>query len=235
MPVQYPGRMTLLHIETSTHRGSAAITHDDRLVAYRQLPADQPQSATLAPAIRAMLDECGLRPANLSAISVSAGPGSYTGLRVGSSTAKAMAYSLGLPLVDIPTLYALAWRARVSWPDAAFYLPLIDARRTEVYAVLFDHALEPAGPVMSVCLDDPAFYSLLPPSGHIIACGDGCLKIPLDLEERTGLRIDRTLVQDATLLPGPAAERLAAGRTADPIHFVPDYLKPPNITTPKNR
>lgn len=227
--------MTLLHIETSTHRGSAAITREGRIVAYRQLPADQPQSATLTPAIRDMLGECGLRPSDLAAVSVSAGPGSYTGLRVGSSTAKAMAYSLGVPLVDISTLYALAYQARMSWPDAAFYLPLIDARRTEVYAVLFNHALEPLGPVRSVCLDDPAFPGLVPTVGDVIVCGDGGLKIPFDLEERTGIRIDRTLVQDATLLPGPAAERLAAGHTADPIHFVPDYLKPPNITTPKNR
>ncbi len=227
--------MTLLHIETSTHRGSAAITREGRIVAYRQLPADQPQSATLAPTIQAMLEACSLRPADLGAISVSAGPGSYTGLRVGSSTAKAMAYSLGLPLVGVPTLYALAYQARVSWPDAAFYLPMIDARRTEVYTVLFNHALAPVGQVMSVCLDDPAFHGLLPPSGDVIACGDGSLKIPPGLEKRTGLRIDRTVVQDATLLPGPAAERLAAGRTADPIHFVPEYLKPPNITTPKNR
>ena len=227
--------MTLLHIETSTHRGSAAITREGRIVAYRQLPADHPQSATLTPAIRAMLDALHLRPADLEAISVSAGPGSYTGLRVGSSTAKAMAYSLGLPLVGVPTLYALAFQARLSWPDAAFYLPLIDARRTEVYAVLFDHALSPVGPVMSVCLDDPAFQGFLPRSGDIVVCGDGGLKIPPDQAERTGLRIDRTLIQDATLLPGPSAERLAAGHTADPIHFVPDYLKPPNITTPKNR
>jgi tRNA threonylcarbamoyladenosine biosynthesis protein TsaB len=146
-----------------------------------------------------------------------------------------MAYSLGLPMVEVPTLYALAYQARTSWPDAAYYLPLIDARRTEVYAVLYDHALAPIGPVMSVCLDDPAFAGMLPPSGDVIICGDGGLKIPGDLLARTGLRIDRTLIQDATLLPGPAAERLAAGRTADSIRFVPDYLKPPNITTPKNR
>ncbi len=119
-------------------------------------------TAMLAPAIEAIMNEFALTPADLSAIAVSSGPGSYTGLRVGSSTVKAMAYSLGKPILAVHTLKALAKAAFDQYPDAEYALPMIDARRREVYAALFDRTLNEIWPVSSVILDEAFFLEGLP-------------------------------------------------------------------------
>lgn len=226
--------MVILHIETSTHLGSAGISRRGSLVAHRALPADVAQAASLAPTIGRLLDDIGLTPGDLEGIAVSAGPGSYTGLRVGGATAKAMAIALRLPLVGIPTPLALAHAARQSHPDAAYYMPMIDARRTEVYVAMYDHQLRPVWPVSSALLDDPRFMASIPTDGDILVSGDGSLKLPEALREKAGLRTDTHLLADAAFLVEPAIHRLTSGEIEDPVRFVPDYLKPPNITTQKN-
>jgi len=190
-------------------------------------------TALLAPAIEELLKSASLVPGDLGAIAVSSGPGSYTGLRVGSSTAKAMAYSLGRPLISVPTLMALASAAFERHPEARYAMPMIDARRKEVYSILYDRSMSEVWPVSSVILSEEFFETGIPMDGKVICCGDGSLKIGELSSKARNLTIDATIQCRARHLIKPAMEAQGEGKYQDPLHFVPYYHKPPNITEPK--
>ncbi len=126
--------MLVLGVETSTTQGGVALVGDDRLVSEYLLNVEATHSERLLPAIDRMLCEAGVGLDAISGIAVSIGPGSFTGLRIGLSTVKGLAYATGLPVVGVPTLEALAWAV----PFAAEQVcPVLDARKHEVYAALF--------------------------------------------------------------------------------------------------
>src|SRR5690349_15060759 len=133
--------MYILHIETSTKICSVAISEDDRLLEHVDLPEGMNHTALLTPAIAEILKTCQLIPKDLGAVAVSSGPGSYTGLRVGSSTAKAMAYSLKIPIIPVPTLLALASAGMIKHPGSSAAIPMLDARRNEVYMAMYGPGL----------------------------------------------------------------------------------------------
>lgn len=225
--------MYILHIETSTGICSVALSQGRQILACHDMEEGMNHTAMLAPAIEAMMKEAALAPADLSAIAVSSGPGSYTGLRVGSSTVKAMAYSLGKPLLAVDTLKALAKAAFDKHPEAEFALPMIDARRKEVYAALFDRSLYEIWPVSSVILDEEFFLKGLPPSGKIIAVGDGSVKIGDLALLVPDLVVDPGIRCSARYLVPLAMDLFEKETFENPLHFVPYYHKPPNITEPK--
>lgn len=126
--------MLVLGVETSTMQGGVALVGEDRLVSEYLLNVEATHSERLLPAIDRMLCDAGVGLDALSGIAVSIGPGSFTGLRIGLSTVKGLAYATGLPVVGVPTLEALAW----SVPFASVQVcPVLDARKHEVYAALF--------------------------------------------------------------------------------------------------
>ena len=222
--------MYILHIETSTKICSVAISENDRLIEVIDLPEGMNHTALLAPSIDRILRSCQLIPKDLGAIAVSSGPGSYTGLRVGSSTAKAMAYSLRIQIVPVPTLEALASAAFEKHPDASAALPMLDARRNEVFLALYNKDLTELMPASSFILEDQPVRDLISGYDKVIACGDGALKLKPHLDAY--LNIDLSIQASASHLVKPAYTRYLAAKLGDPMHFVPFYLKPPNITTP---
>jgi tRNA threonylcarbamoyladenosine biosynthesis protein TsaB len=126
----------VLGVETSTMQGGVALVGHDRLVSEYMLNVEATHSERLLPAIDRMLSDAGMGLDALSGIAVSIGPGSFTGLRIGLSTVKGLAYATGLPVVGVPTLEALAW----TLPFAAEQVcPVLDARKQEVYTALFRH------------------------------------------------------------------------------------------------
>ncbi len=225
--------MYILHIETSTKVCSIALSKDDALVAFNDMNEGMNHTSLLVPAIEQLLADEKIKPKELSAIAVSAGPGSYTGLRVGSATGKAMAYALGKPLVSVPTLMALAHAAFKQHPEAEFALPMIDARRNEVYAALYDRNLEEIWPVSSVILNEAFFLDEIPKEVNIISCGDGAVKIGVLANLVGNLTVDTNIQCSARHLISIALAQYQNGHLEDPLHFVPFYLKPPNITKAK--
>jgi tRNA threonylcarbamoyladenosine biosynthesis protein TsaB len=126
--------MLVLGVETSTMQGGVALMGEDRLVSEYLLNVEATHSERLLPAIDRMLGDAGVGLDAVSGIAVSIGPGSFTGLRIGLSTVKGLAYATGLPVVGVPTLEAMAR----SVPFAAVQVcPVLDARKHEVYAALF--------------------------------------------------------------------------------------------------
>lgn len=132
--------MLVLGVETSTMQGGVALVGDHGLVSEYILNVEATHSERLLPTIDRMLRDAGVGTEDLGGIAVSIGPGSFTGLRIGLSTAKGLAHATGLPVVSVPTLEALAW----ALPAARWQVcPVLDARKQEVYAALFQH--EPGG------------------------------------------------------------------------------------------
>jgi len=141
--------MLVLGIETSATQGGVALVGESGLVSEYTLNVEVTHSERVLPAIERMLSDAGCGLAELGGLAVSIGPGSFTGLRIGLSTAKGLAYATGLPVAAVPTLEAMAWALPHARPQIC---PVQDARKQEVYAALFQHG--PDG--LSRLMDDAA-------------------------------------------------------------------------------
>lgn len=160
----------ILSIETATTVCSVALSKDGSVIGSREINEGFVHAEKLTVFIQEILKEAQLEAAQLSAVAVSSGPGSYTGLRIGASVAKGLCYALDLPLISVPTLEAMALGAISLYPNDAFYCPMIDARRMEVYCALFDAELNIISPVEAKIID-AGFMSGF--SRPIICFGDG--------------------------------------------------------------
>ena len=167
-------------IETSTECCSVALSEGAQIVAQRIDETPRRQSAMLAPYIVEVLEEAGLKARDLDAVAVSEGPGSYTGLRVGVSTAKGICFGAGLPLIGVDTLQILACQAEMPGQarhDGRFdrIISMLDARRMEVYAASFDAEGNKCGDTAAVILD-AASYSQELSAGRVLFIGTGVEK-----------------------------------------------------------
>lgn len=134
-------KATLLLIETATPVCSVCICCNERIIASAHSEEPNSHAKMLAVLIQKVLSETGLKTRELSAVGVSEGPGSYTGLRIGLSTAKGICYASHLPLILVPTLAAMAHGMKKYLPPNFVLLPALDARRNDVYFSLFDEHL----------------------------------------------------------------------------------------------
>lgn len=168
---------TILNIETSTAVCSAALSKDGKIIGVQESSQPNVHAEKLAVFIRTLMEQAALPYASLDAIAVGTGPGSYTGLRIGTSTAKGLCYALDKPLLAIPTLKAMALAsvAIIQRKDIC-YCAMIDARRLEVYTGLYDYAGIELMPVEAKILDKYSFATLLNKS-EIAFSGDGVLKM----------------------------------------------------------
>lgn len=157
--------MTILNIETSTTCCSAAITIDGKLVASVEQLANANHASQLPVFIQQLLHEANVNDWHLDAVALSQGPGSYTGLRIGASTAKGICYGLNIPLIPIDTLQVLCASVPVDrLPENALLCPMLDARRMEVYTALYQQAgkqLSPISEVQAMIIDAYAFAQTL--------------------------------------------------------------------------
>ncbi len=132
----------ILNIDTSSPVCSVCIADRGQVVAHRDDLTGNQHASLLAILVRDTLHEAGLTARDLSAVALSSGPGSYTGLRIGTSLAKGLCYGLDLPLIAIPTLMGMAWQMAATMTDASgVYVPMIDARRDDAYIAVYDASL----------------------------------------------------------------------------------------------
>ncbi len=164
----------ILLIETSTSVLSVALAVDGTVACERVCEEPRKQASLTAPLVKEVLDEAGLSARELDAVCVSSGPGSYTGLRVGVSTAKGVAFGAGIPLLSVGTLDILV--SGVSGEGAPqFIVPMIDARRMEVYTAVYSSEGERLTPVEAKVIGPDAFREYLE-QGEVLFVGDGALK-----------------------------------------------------------
>jgi tRNA threonylcarbamoyladenosine biosynthesis protein TsaB len=160
----------------------------------------------------------------LHAIAVTSGPGSYTGLRIGASTAKGLAYSLNIPLVAVGTLDVLAWTVLKNHEFNGLLCPMLDARRMEVYCSIFSADMENVAlPVEAKVIDELSFDSLLQTS-PILFFGPGATKCKSIIKHRAAHFLDN-IYPSAAILGELASKRFNESEFEDLVHFEPRYLK----------
>ena len=171
-------RDRIIYIETSTSLTSVALSEEGRIVAYKDTEVPRSQASLTAVFLDEMLRERGLTVKDCDAVCVSKGPGSYTGLRVGSSTAKGLCFGADLPLIAIGTLDTLVAQAIEGGlvPEGCRYIiPMIDARRMEVYTAVFSPDGKQLTETAPVIVDETTFADRLA-EGPVLFVGDGALK-----------------------------------------------------------
>jgi tRNA threonylcarbamoyladenosine biosynthesis protein TsaB len=136
----------LLHIDTALEKAFVGLSRDGILLMELSNALQHDHAAFVEPAIRHIMDKCGFSMNDIDAAGVTTGPGSYTGLRVGMASAKGICYALNKPLVAITTPEVMAAAAIEAFPGYDAYCPMIDARRNEVYAALYEPTMEVALP-----------------------------------------------------------------------------------------
>lgn len=212
----------ILSIETSGQVCSAALHVDGVLKAAREITIPQSHASRLAPAVQEVMEEAGITPANLDAVAVSSGPGSYTGLRIGTSTAKGLCYASDIPLIAVGSLEILAYQAR-PLSSGSWLCPMLDARRMEVYSMLLDDHDAMVQPVAPVILDHTSFHTILD-QHPITFVGEGARKFA-PVVNHVNARFLSDCYPDAVTLGYLAYRKFKADQFEDLVHFEPVYLK----------
>lgn len=217
----------LLSLETSTSVCSVAVHEGGQLMAHTELHIDRAHAGKLTQLVRSTLSAANLAIKDLGAVAVSAGPGSYTGLRIGAATAKGICYAASLPLIAVGSLEAQARMvvAQTLLPENARLCPMIDARRMEVYTALYDRnglLLESPKPYI---IDETAFDEWLKDrSGTLFFFGDGAAKCEAVLSPKGYVPIGG-IYATARYVGELAWPKWQAGEFANLAYFEPDYLK----------
>lgn len=221
----------ILSIETGTEVCSVALAEDGELVSLRESGAEGRAHANqLGLFIDEVLRENGMDADELDAVAVGSGPGSYTGLRIGVSTAKGICYALGRPLIAVDSLQALARIAMEEYeagiidlddPQKVLLAPMIDARRMEVYTRLFDTALVPQGETCAHILTEESFAEVFAAGRELLVFGNGAQKCADLLPQARFARI----ASSARGIVSLAEAAFQAGDFVDTAYFEPFYLK----------
>jgi len=223
----------LILIETAASMLSTAIVEDGRIICSLESDEPRSQAAMTAPFIKQMLDQAGLKARDCDAVCVSKGPGSYTGLRVGVSTAKGIAFGAGIPLIGIGTLDILAQQglealrnglgSESAPADVDFIVPLIDARRMEVYTAVYDGSGKRLTEIAPRIIDSHSFEAEIGPSASVLYIGDAADKCREPLA-REGASFLQTFPK-ATAMAPLATAAYNAKQFEDVAYFEPFYLK----------
>jgi tRNA threonylcarbamoyladenosine biosynthesis protein TsaB len=214
----------IISIETSSKACSVALSDNGELLGSRyQISENYPHSKILHVFIQEILTEKGLKPGQLHAVSVSSGPGSYTGLRIGVAAAKGLCFALDIPLIEISTLWLIAKAASNIDTKTDVYVPMIDARRMEVYTQTFDKELNAVSKTEPLILAENVFSEY---SGKtVILCGDGSDKCADLISPYPNIKIIPSVFPLAENMCIPAQKKFNAGEFVDVNYFEPFYLK----------
>ena len=226
-------KLSILHIETSTEVCAVCLSLDRDILSLKKSVLPTQHSSQLTILIQESLDSVGLQVHHLDAISVSSGPGSYTGLRVGISAAKGMCYALKKPLIAVDTLKSLAVGAYMNYKLDAIYLPMLDAGRDEVYMAAFDGSFNNLVSSQSIILQKGILDNYKNLNKPIIITGNGAQKASALLNDDDFLFLPLDCC--ASFLITPAIELLEKNKFSNLMNFSPFYLKPPNITHAKRK
>ena len=223
----------ILGIETSTKVCSIAISKNNQLLAMEEVGGAYTHAENVNPFIEKVVKKAGINFSDIDAIAVSKGPGSYTGLRIGVSSAKGLCYALNKPLIAIDTLQAMALRmAKQSTNKNLLFCPMIDARRMEVYTAIYDANNELIKPISAKIIDENSFDEVLT-SHKVMFFGDGASKCKAVLEGNSNALFDDDTLPSAIEINELASKKLNNNELEDVAYFEPFYLKDFIATTPK--
>jgi tRNA threonylcarbamoyladenosine biosynthesis protein TsaB len=221
----------ILSLETSTSSCSAALHKDGILLAGRELHEPQLAASRLALMIADVITESA-ETKTIDAVAVSAGPGSYTGLRIGVATAKGFCYAAGIPLIAVNSLVLLASQVRGLALPGDLLCPMIDARRMEVYTMLLDTELHEVEPIVARVIDESSYEQQLA-KRPVMFFGTGSDKCR-EAIQHSNAKFLSGIVPSALKMGELAEAKFNAGKFEDVAIFEPLYLKDFLIRKPKS-
>ena len=227
---------TILNIETSTEVCSVALTCEGQVLEHHENYDGQTHATLLSAYVKDALDYVRTRELKLDAVAVSMGPGSYTGLRIGLSEAKGLAFGMEVPLIGVNTLQLLVVTTMFHNffdEDDILYVPMIDARRMEVYTAAYNSALQAVIEPQAMIIDENSFSDILA-EHKVVFMGNGSNKVREVIKHPNAVFVDG--IKPVALEMMALAEK--AFRESDFIdvaYSTPLYLKEFQATTPKKK
>ena len=227
---------TILNIETSTDVCSVSLTSEGQVLDHRENYEGQTHATLLSQYVKEMLDYARSREMKLDAVAVSIGPGSYTGLRIGLSEAKGLAFGMELPLIGVNTLQLLTVSTMFNHfvdEKRLLYVPMIDARRMEVYTAAYTPALDAVLEPQAMILDENSFADLLGEDYTLIMMGNGSEKAQ-ELFANNSVHFISGIKPVAVDMLALAEKAYREQQFIDVAYSTPLYLKEFQATKPKN-
>jgi len=221
----------ILNIETATKNCSVSIAKDGVTLVLQELnDGNYSHAEKLHPFIQQVLEEAKISFNDIDAVAVSKGPGSYTGLRIGVSAAKGLCFAFDKPLISIETLYSLAHKATV---DNGAIVPMLDARRMEVYAAVYDSNYRQLRDIKAEVIDENSFQEYLS-EGKVYFLGDGAEKCKEVITHENAVFIDGKH-PSAKEMAQLSYDKYKKNDIEDVAYFEPFYLKDFVVTPEKKR
>jgi len=219
----------IICLETSTNLCSVALCNSAGVISLRESNDLKSHASMLTVYIEEILKETGIKTRDLDAVAVSKGPGSYTGLRIGVSVAKGIAYASSVPLIGIDTTFSMFWgissrqKEIAGITEGSLFCPMLDARRMEVYYAIYDRAGNTVKKVSADIINEDSF-SDINENIKIIFFGDGAAKCR-DIIKRPNIYFDNDFRISASHMHMPALQAFKDHKTEDVAYFEPFYLK----------
>lgn len=218
----------ILNIETATKNCSVALAKEGKTILCKEIAEEGYSHAErLHVYIEEIINEAGIDMKDLAAIAVSQGPGSYTGLRIGVSAAKGLCYALDIPLIAVDTLRTLASKVTVT---EGLIVPMIDARRMEVYSAVFSSSLEKKREVLAEIITESSFEDIQETVYFVGDCNEKCKAV---LTKDNFVFLDDIKYPSANEMSTLSFDKYKKSDTVDVAYFEPYYLKDFLITTSK--
>lgn len=212
----------ILSIDTSTSICSVALHNKGKVVAHTETFLDRSHSRNVSHMVDHVLNICEVSMQSLDAFAVSAGPGSYTGMRIGSSTVKGYCFALDKPLISVSSLYTIAAQLAHKQPGV-LYCPMIDARRMEVYTAIYDSDLNEISKEEALIVTEESFTEQLAAQKMLFG-GDGSLKFQ-NICVKTSALFATDTYPSALFMGKKAFEKFETQKFEDIAYFEPNYIK----------
>lgn len=231
----------ILHLESATNVCSVALSEGEKILAIRESAEDRSHGKLLTVFVEEVLKEAGKNADQLDAVAVSKGPGSYTGLRIGVSVTKGIAYARNIPVIGIITLQSMTLTAmdnqsvqqlQRDHPDLLF-CPMIDARRMEVFCAIYDARMNETAPVSAIIVEENSFKKVLD-THHVVFFGNGADKVKGTIQHENAHFITGIEPSSKQMVP-LASEAFNKKQFEDTAYFEPFYLKDFVATIPKKK
>lgn len=218
----------ILHLESSSEVCSICLSKDEEVLAIVETTEAFSHTRKMTLFIMECLVKAGIKAGGLDAISVSHGPGSYTGLRVSAATAKGFCFGLKIPMIAVDTLEAIAYKAQ-SRESADLYIPMIDARRMEVYTTIYNKDLEIIKETHNLIIDETSYDEFS--ESRILFCGTGVEKCKEVF--KTKGHILRPFSLSSSYLVPLAFRKYRSQSFENIVSYGPNYFKSPKVTKSK--
>ncbi len=218
----------ILNIETATKNCSVALAQEGKIILCKEIAEEGYSHAErLHVFIEEIIQEAGIAFQDLTAIAVSQGPGSYTGLRIGVSAAKGLCYALNIPLIAVDTLQVLASQASIS---EGVIIPMLDARRMEVYSAIFNPNLVKQREIQAEVITEASFETISEPVYFVGDCAEKCQSV---LVKPNFVFLPEIKYPSAKEMSTLSFAKFQQSDFVDVAYFEPYYLKDFMITTSK--